>query len=126
MLADAYRIGGQPQVGLAQLAEAERLADETNVKWILAETLRLRGDLQMLTNDQEAAESSFRDAIAVARRQSARLFELRSATSLAQLWCDQGKRTEARDLLAPIYGWFTERFDAPVLQDAKALLDQLA
>jgi predicted ATPase len=125
MLADAYRIVGQPQVGLAQLAEAERIADETNVKWILAETLRLRGDLQMLTNDRGAAESSFHDAIAVARQQNAMLFELRSATSLAQLWCDEGKRTEARDLLTPVYGWFTEGFNTRVIQDAKALLDQL-
>jgi len=126
MLADAYRIGGQPQIGLAHLAEAERLAGETGVKWILAETLRVRGDLQMLTDDRFAAEASFRDAIAVARRQNAMLFELRSATSLARLWRDQGKRTEARDLLAPIYGWFTEGFETPVLQDAKALLDELA
>jgi predicted ATPase len=125
MLADAYRIVGQPQVGLAQLAEAERIVDETNVKWILAETLRLRGDLQMFTNDRGAAESSFHDAIAVARQQNAMLFELRSATSLAQLWCDEGKRTEARDLLTPVYGRFTEGFNTRVLQDAKALLDQL-
>ena len=61
-----------------------------------------------------------------ARRQSARFFELRIATSLAQLWRDQGRRREARDLLAPIYGWFTEGLDTPVLQDAKALLDELA
>jgi predicted ATPase len=61
----------------------------------------------------------------MARRQSAMRWELRAATSLARLWRDQGKRTEARDLLAPIYGWFTEGLDTPVLQDAKALLDQL-
>ena len=72
-----------------------------------------------------AAEASLHQAIAVARRQSAKLWELRASTSLARLWRDQGKRTEARDLLAPIYGWFTEGFDTPVLQDAKALLDQL-
>jgi predicted ATPase len=63
---------------------------------------------------------------AVAQQQSARFWELRAALDLARLWCDQGKRTEARDLLAPIYGWFTEGFDTPVLQDAKALLDELA
>ena len=72
-----------------------------------------------------AAEASLHQAIAVARRQSAKLWELRAATSLARLWRDQGKRTEARDLLAPIYGWLTEGFDTPVLQDAKALLDEL-
>ena len=72
-----------------------------------------------------AAEASLDQAIAVARRQSAKLWELRASTSLARLWRDQGKRTEARDLLAPIYGWFTEGLDTPVLQDAKALLDEL-
>jgi predicted ATPase len=64
-------------------------------------------------------------ALAVAKRQSARVFELRAATSLARLWRDQAKRAEVRDLLAPIYAWFTEGFDTPVLKDAKALLDQL-
>ena len=78
------------------------------------------------TGDQAAAEQSYRQALAVAQRQSAKLFELRAATSLGRLWRDQGKRAEARDLLKPIYGWFTEGFDTPVLQDAKALLDQLA
>ena len=76
--------------------------------------------------DCAAAEEGFCAALAVARRQSAKLWERRAATSLAQLWRDQSKRIEARDLLAPTYGWFTEGFDTPVLQDAKALLDQLA
>ena len=86
---------------------------------------RLRGDLLSAAGDQTAAEESYHRALAVARRQRAKTLELRAATSLARLWHDQGKRTEARDLLAPIYGWFTEGFDTPVLQDAKALLDQL-
>ena len=64
-------------------------------------------------------------AIAVARRQSAKFWELRAAANLARLWRDRGKRTEVRDLLAPIYGWFTEGFDAPILKEAKALLDEL-
>jgi predicted ATPase len=72
-----------------------------------------------------AAEASFHKAIAVARRQSAKLYELRAASSLARLWRDQGNRAEARELLAPVYGWFTEGFDAPVLQEAKAMLEQL-
>ena len=75
--------------------------------------------------DLPAAQASFQKAIAVARRQSAKLYELRAATSLARLWRDQGKRAEARDLLAPVYGWFTEGFDTPVLQEAKALLEEL-
>ena len=65
-------------------------------------------------------------ALAVARAQQAKSFELRAATSMARLWCEQGKRDQARDLLAPIYGWFTEGFDTPILKEAKALLDELA
>jgi predicted ATPase len=72
------------------------------------------------------AEGRFRRALAVAREQQARFWELRAATSLARLWRNQDKRTEAHDLLAPIYNWFTEGFGTPVLQDAKALLDELA
>ena len=71
-------------------------------------------------------KESYRQAMMIARRQKAKVFELRSATSLARLWRDQGKRIEARDLLAPIYGWFTEGFDMAILQDAKALLNELA
>jgi predicted ATPase len=76
-------------------------------------------------HERAAAEDSFRLALTVAQQQSAKFWELRAATSLARLWRDQGKRTEARGLLAPVYNWFTEGFDTPVLQDAKALLDQL-
>jgi predicted ATPase len=86
----------------------------------------LRGDLLNATGDPAAAQRSYWQALAVARRQSAKLFELRASTSLARLWRDQGKRTEARDLLAPIYGWFTEGFDTPVLKEAKVLLEELA
>jgi len=125
MLADAYRIGGAPEIGLAQISEAERLAEATEVKWVLAETLRLRGDLLAQTGDRMAAEASYRDGIALAQRQDAKLFELRAATSLARLWREQGQPAAARDLLAPVYGWFTEGFDAPDLKEAKALLDQL-
>ena len=76
--------------------------------------------------DQAAAEQNYHRALAVAERQSAKTFGLGAATSLARLWRDQGKCTEARDLLVPVYGWFTEGFDTPVLRDAKALFDQLA
>jgi predicted ATPase len=78
------------------------------------------------TSDEAAAEQSYEKALAVAKRQSARIFELRAATSLARLWRDQGKGDAASDLLAPIYNWFTEGFDTPVLQSAKALLESLA
>jgi predicted ATPase len=91
-----------------------------------AELHRLRGDLLNRIGDFSDAEQSYHHALAVAERQSAKLFELRAATSLARLWLDQGKRTEARDLLAPIHGWFTEGLDTLDLKQAKALLDQLA
>jgi predicted ATPase len=71
------------------------------------------------------AEACFQRALAVAREQEAKLFELRAATSLARLWRDRGKRDKARDLLAPVYGWFTEGFDTVDLKKAKALLDEL-
>ena len=77
-------------------------------------------------HDLELPEAAFTRAVEIARLQHTKTFELRTATGLARLWRDQGKRTEARDLLAPIYGWFTEGFDTPMLQDAKALLDELA
>ena len=126
MLADAYRIGGAPEAGLAQISEAQRLTEATEVKWVLAETLRLRGDLLAQTGDRMAAEASYRQALALAQQQSAKLYELRAATSLARLWLEQGRRGEARDLLAPLYGWFTEGFDTADLKEAAALLSELA
>jgi predicted ATPase len=86
----------------------------------------VRGDLLTATGDRAAAEESYDRALAVARSQNAKTLELRAATSLARLWRDQGKRTEARDALAPVYGWFSEGFDTPVLQEARALLNELA
>jgi predicted ATPase len=86
---------------------------------------RVLGDLLNSAGDRSGAEQHYRQAIAVAERQSAKLFQLRASTSLARLLRDQGKRTEAQDLLSPIYNWFTEGFDAPDLKDAKALLEQL-
>jgi len=71
-------------------------------------------------------ERHYLQAITLAERQGARLYQLRASTSLARLWRDQGRRAKAYDLLAPIYGWFTEGFDAPDLKDARALLDELA
>ena len=125
-LAEAHVRLGRPVEGLNCLVQATQIIETTDERADEAELHRVRGDLLDATGDRAGAEQSYHQALAVARRQSARLFELRAATSLARLLRDQGKRTEARDLLAPIYGWFTEGFDAPVLQDAKALLDQLA
>jgi predicted ATPase len=125
VLADACRMAGRSQAALEHLAEAHRFAERTGDRWALAEALRLRGDVLLTTGDPAGAEASYRDAIAIAQQQSARLWELRAAMSLARLWRDQGKVAEARDLLAPVYGWFTEGFGTPVLQEAKALFDEL-
>jgi class 3 adenylate cyclase/tetratricopeptide (TPR) repeat protein len=123
--ADAYAKLGRLTDSMRCLAEAEQIIEKTNERCELADLYRLRGDLLVAIDDRLAAEENYRRALVVAKQQSARPFELRAATSLARLWRDQGKRTEARDLLAPVYGWFTEGFDTPVLQDAKALFDQL-
>jgi predicted ATPase len=87
---------------------------------------RVRGELFLSMHDDGAAEASFREAISIAQHQSAKTGELRAAMSMARLWRDQSKRDEARDLLAPVYGWFTEGFDTRDLKDAKGLLEELA
>jgi predicted ATPase len=97
----------------------------TQEAWFAAEAHRLRGQILLKMNDRAAAEDSFGRALDVARRQSAKFWELRAATSLARLWCEQGKSGEARQLLAPVYGWFTEGFDTEVLKEAKSLLSEL-
>jgi predicted ATPase len=87
--------------------------------------LRQAGEAGLQPSSTEAAETSFQQALAIARRQQAKSWELRAATSLGRLWQQQGKRDEARELLAPIYGWFTEGFDTADLREAKALLEEL-
>ena len=89
---------------------------------------RVKGELLLAQSppNQGEAEASFREAIDVSRRQSAKSLELRAATSLARLWQQQGRKEEARELLAPLYEWFTEGFDTRDLKEAKALLDELA
>ena len=87
---------------------------------------RMRGTLLLSMHERAAAEESYRQALEVARRQSAKFWELRAAMSLAQLWRDQGKPQQARELLAPVYGWFTEGFETRDLKEAKALLEELA
>jgi predicted ATPase len=108
------------------LAEQLRQVEATDERWCEADIYRLRGELARRRVDLRTAEAYLQEAVAIARRQEARHWELRAATSLARLLRDQGKRTEARDLLAPIYGWFTEGFGTPDLKEAKALLDELA
>jgi class 3 adenylate cyclase/tetratricopeptide (TPR) repeat protein len=125
LLADAYGNAAKPEEGLACLDDAARLVEVTHECSNDAEMHRVRGKLLILLRDIPAATSALLTSIQIAGRQQARLFELRTAIILTRLWRDQGKRTEARDLLAPVYGWFTEGFDTPVLQDAKTLLGEL-
>jgi predicted ATPase len=126
MMADAFRLIGQPEIGLTHLKSADQQAKATQVEWCQSETLRMRGVLLTLTGDCVGAEVAFNDAITLAQQQDAKFFELRAALDLARLWRDQGKRQEARELLAPVYGRFTEGFDTLNLKEAKALLDELA
>ena len=128
LIAEAYGTGGQPVAGLAVLAEAQAAVDQMRGHYYAAELYRRKGVLLLAHAGEHQGEAitCFQQALAVARRQQAKSLELRAATSLARLWQQQGKRMEACDLLAPIYGWFTEGFDTADLKEAKALLDALA
>ena len=126
LLADAHLRLGQPMEGLSCMAEAAQLVDVTSERREEAHLHRLRGDLLDATGDHTGAEQSYERALAISRRQGAKVFELRAATSLARLRRDQDKPKEARELLAPVYGWFTEGFDTRDLKEAKALLDELS
>jgi predicted ATPase len=128
LLAEAHGIMGQPEAGLMVLTEALTLTDITGERWSEPELYRLKGELllQQSSDNQAEAESCFRHALDLARNQQAKSLELRAATSLARLWQQQGKRAEARQVLAEVYEWFTEGFDTADLKDAKALLDELA
>jgi predicted ATPase len=126
LLAEAHAKLGQPVKGLDYAADAAQIMEKTDERFSEAELHRVRGELLKATGDQAAAEQNYKEALAVAKRQSAKTFELRAATSLARLWRDRCRRAEARDLLAPIYGWFAEGLDTPVLQNAKALLVELS
>jgi len=129
LIAEARGKSGQFEEAMNLMTEALAELDAGESRWYEAELYRLKGNL-LLAHDTiahaEEAEACFRDAIEVARSQSAKSWELRAATRLARLWHSQGKSTEARDLLAPVYGWFTEGFDTADLKEAKALLDELS
>jgi predicted ATPase len=116
---------GQFSTAAALLEEALAKSQERSEHWYEGELHRLVGELLLKTDRQEEAAVEFGRALTVAQGQQARMWELRAATSLAQLWRDQGKHASAHDLLAPVYGWFTEGFDTPDLKEAKALLDTL-
>jgi predicted ATPase len=102
--------------------------NQTGERRYEAELYRLKGELllQLSPDNHSESESSFKQAIDIAKRQQAKSWELRAAMSLARLWQQQGKRSDAHDLLAPVYGWFTEGFDTADLKEAKALLEELS
>ena len=118
---------GQADEAINLLDTAIEIVERTGERWFEAELCRLQGEWHVAHRQDERikAEASFRRAIDVAQNQQAKMWELRASTGLARLWRDQGKRSEARDLLAPIYDWFTEGFDTLDLKEAKALLDEL-
>jgi predicted ATPase/class 3 adenylate cyclase len=144
LLAEASGTSGDLEDGLAMLTEALAVVTRTGERWSEAELHRLKGGLLLRSKAQrlklavspsdsgycalltEQAEASFRQALDVANRQQAKAWELRAATSLGRLWQSQDKRKQALDLLAPIYGWFTEGFDTADFRDAKTLLDELS
>ena len=103
-----------------------QIVEKTGERWFEAELNRHKGQLLLRQGESEAAEELYRKALSIAKEQGARLWELLAAVSLARLRRDQGRKAEARDLLAPVYGWFTEGFDTPDLKEAKAVLDELA
>ena len=126
LLAAASEIAGQFGEAVSQLDEALQIVERTRERWFAAELNRHKGQLLLHQGHTDAAEELYRKALSIAEEQKAKLWELRAAMSLARLRCDQGRHAEARALLAPVYGWFTEGFATPDLKEAKALLDQLA
>jgi predicted ATPase len=136
VLAEAYGTGGQAERGLTLLAEALAAVHSTGECFYEAELYRLQGALLLAQKGKVTqakgksgkgaqAEECFQKAIEIARRQGAKSLELRAVISLSRLWQQQGKKAEARQLLAEIYGWFTEGFDTKDLQEAKSLLVEL-
>jgi predicted ATPase len=129
LLAEAYGKGGQAAEGLTVLEEALALVEKTGQSVYEAELHRLQGELLLIHamgGGGAEAEACFHQALDIARRHQAKSWELRAAMSLSRLWQQQGKRDEAHELLAPIYGWFTEGFDTADLQEAKALIEELS
>ena len=126
-LARAHAQLGQFDDAWRCIGEAMTAVETTKERWCEAEVHRIAGEIALMSPERNAAkaEAYFERALAIAREQKAKSWELRAAMSMARLWRDQGKRQQARDLLAPVYGWFTEGFDTLDLKEAKALLDEL-
>jgi predicted ATPase len=126
-LARAYADLGQFDDACRCIGEALTTLQTTKERWFEAEANRIAGEIALKSPQPVAAkaEAYFKRALAIAHQQQAKSWELRAAMSMARLWRDQGKRDEARNLLAPVYGWFTEGFDTLDLKEAKILLDEL-
>jgi predicted ATPase len=125
-LAEALSRMGEHQQALATVGKGLEDQERTGQRRWEAELYRLKGVALLGLNRIDDAQAAFEEALRVARRQQAKSYELRAATSLARMWGEQGRRAEARELLAPVYGWFTEGFDTADLKDAKALLAELS
>jgi predicted ATPase len=127
LFADACLAAGRIEEGLAAVREGLAEVEATDTRFYEAELNRLEAELLLTSRepDENGAEASFSKAITIARGRSARWWQLRAATGLARLWRAQGKRSEARDLLSPVYSWFTEGFDTADLKEAKGLLNEL-
>jgi predicted ATPase len=127
-LAHSYAALGNFNDAWQCMNDAMAAVETTNERLFEAEVHRIAGEVALMPSDRNAAkaEEHFERALAVARQQQAKSWELRAAMSIARLWRDQGKLQQARELLAPVYGWFTEGFDTRDLKEAKALLEELA
>jgi predicted ATPase len=125
LLARTCEITGRIEESLTLLDDALQITERTEERWFAAELNRRKGELLLRQRHSEAAEELYRKALGIAEEQDAKLWELRAAASLARIRRDQGRRAEARDLLAPVYGWFTEGFDSLDLRKAKTLLNEL-
>jgi predicted ATPase len=125
LLADGYTRAGRPAEALGSLENALAEAESTGEAWYQAELHRHIGETHFNRGDRDAARRSFDRALGVARVQRAKLWELQAATSYARLLRDKGNSAQARELLGPVYAWFTEGFDTVPLRQAKALLDAL-
>jgi predicted ATPase len=125
LLARAYEIAGQLEEAVTLLDEALQIVERTGERWLAAELYRHKGGLMLRQERFEPVEGLYHKALSIAQEQGAKLWELRAATSLARFRRERGRRDEARDVLGPIYGWFTEGFNTADLNEAKALLDEL-
>jgi predicted ATPase len=125
-LARAYAELGRFEHAWRCINEAMTATEATKERWHEADVHRLAGEIALLSPEPDAARAYFERALSIARAQQAKSWELRAAMSMARMWRDQGKHQQARDLLTPVYNWFTEGFDTLDLKEAKTLLDTLA